>query len=461
MAIRWRLTLWFALILAVILVLSGMVLHVLLERYLNNEVDENLGIYSAQVHGTLDPQQISGSLDYDVIHSRLPPINEFAYPGTYMELVDQSGKVVVKSDSLGDQELPVSPTLVEAGFTGRVDIQTVAAGSGARVRIMVSPMYLKDQTLVLEVGQSLSHVDATMNRVDGALLTSILVALVFATLLGLLVVRGALGPVSRITRTAQSIETGADLRRRVDYRGPPDEIGQLATTFDHMIEHLDRAFESQKHFVADASHELRSPLTVIKGNLDLLKRNLTEADRRESLRAIESETTRMVKIVDELLRLAEVEADQLHRPEMVSLKEVLHGEWSRVQPLAGKRQIVIGRQEDLRLPGDAQKLREVLGNLVDNAIRYTPEGGAITLSLFRDGEWARLEVADTGIGIEPEHLPHIFDRFYRVDKARSRASGGTGLGLAIVKGIAEQHGGKVTVSSQPGKGSVFTVWLKL
>ena len=461
MAIRWRLTLWFALILAVILVLSGTVLHVLIQTYLSNEVDNNLKVYSAQVHGTLHPQQVPGPLDYDVIHSQLPAINEFAYPGIYIELVDQSGKVVVKSNSLGDQELPVSPALMETGFAGRADIQTVAAGGGARVRILVSPMYLKDQTLVLEVGQSLSHVDATMNRVDAALLTSILVALVFATLLGLFVVRGALGPVSRITRTAQGIETGADLRRRVDYRGPPDEIGQLATTFDHMIEHLDRAFDSQKHFVADASHELRSPLTVIKGNLDLLKRNLTEADRRESLRAIESETTRMVKIVNELLRLAEVEAGQLHRTEMVSLKEVLHGEWSRVQPLAEKRRIVIGRQEDLRVAGDAQKLREALGNLVDNAIRYTPEGGIITLSLYRDGEWSRLEVADTGIGIEAEHLEHIFDRFYRVDKARSRASGGTGLGLAIVKGIAEQHGGKVTVTSQPGEGSVFTVWLKL
>ena len=111
--------------------------------------------------------------------------------------------------------------------------------------------------------------------------------------------------------------------------------------------------------------------------------------------------------------------------------------------------------------GDTQRLKQLLGNLVDNAMRYTPEGGTISLSLFRGGEWACLEVTDTGVGVAPEHLPHIFDRFYRVDKARSRVSGGTGLGLAIVKGIAEQHRGKVTVSSEPGKGSTFTVWLKL
>jgi len=131
------------------------------------------------------------------------------------------------------------------------------------------------------------------------------------------------------------------------------------------------------------------------------------------------------------------------------------------QQLAGNRRITIGRQEDLSVRRDAHTLKQLLGNLIDNAIRYTPEGGTITLSLFRDGDWACLEVAGIGIGIAPEHLPHIFDRFYRVGKACSRARGGSGLGLTIVKGIAEQHGGKVTVTSEPDKGSTFAVWLKL
>ncbi len=292
-------------------------------------------------------------------------------------------------------------------------------------------------------------------------MVSILVALILAAISGGVIVRGALSPVSRITQMARSIETSSDLSRRVGYSGPMDEIGQLATTFDYMIEHLDRLFQSQKHFVADASHELRGPLTVIRGNLDLLRRDLSEADRRESLRAIEAETARMVKVVSDLLLLAEVESSQLEQQPMVALKEILKGELERARPLAGNRTLVIGRQEDLVVRGDTQKLKQLWGNLVDNAIRYTPEEGTITLSLFRDGDWARLDVADTGIGIAPGHLPHIFERFYRVDRARSRDRGGTGLGLAIVKGIAEQYGGKVTVASEPGKGSTFTVWLKL
>lgn len=461
MPIRWRLTFWFALILCAILILSGVVLHILLQRYLSNQVDNDLRVYSARVHGTLNPQEIQEHVDYEVIHARLPPINEFASPGVYIQLIDKTGNVVVKSDSLGEQELPVNPSLISQGFAGDVAIGTVAAGDNARVRIMVSPLYLNNQVLLLEVAQSLNTIDTTMNQVRWAILTSILVALILATVSGGMVVRSALSPVSRITQTAKQIETSSDLNRRVGYTGPADEVGELANTFDHMIEHLDRVFQSQKHFVADASHELRGPLTVIRGNLDLLKRKFSEEDRHESLEAIRRETIRMARIVDDLLFLAEIESGELAQQQEVALKELLLEERDRAQTIAGERKIIVDRKENLILRGDAQRLRQLLGNLVDNAIKYTPEPGTITLSLFRDGEWARLEVADTGIGIAPENQPHIFDRFYRVDKARSRVSESTGLGLAIVKGIAEQHGGRVTLSSELGKGSTFTVRLKL
>jgi len=444
-----------------ILVLSGAVLHILLERYLYDNVDDQLRVQSAQVHGTLNPQEIPDPLDYEVIHSNLPPINEFASPGIYIQLIDQNGNVVVKSSNLGEQELPVNLSLIEQGFDGNVAVQTVSAGDSARVRIMVSPLYLRDQVLLLEVAQSLNHIDTTMSQVRWALVASILLALALAAISGGALVRNALSPVSQLVRTARSIEASSDLTRRVGYKGPLDEIGELATTFDHMIEHLDQVFQSQKDFVADASHELRGPLTVIRGNLDLLRRNLSEEDRGESVRAIQQETARMVKIVDDLLLLAEVQSTQPAQEQEVALKEIVLEEASRARTLAGKQEIVIGRQEDLVITGDTQRLKQLLANLVDNAIKATSEQGTITLSLFKDGEWARLEVADTGIGINPEHLTHLFDRFYRVDKARSRVSGGTGLGLAIVKGIAEQHGGKVSATSEPGKGSTFSVWLKL
>lgn len=461
MPIRWRLTLWFALILLIILVFSGVVLNIILQSYLYNAIDSDLKAYSARVHGSLNPNSTSGPLDYSMIHSSLPSVNEFSSPAIYVQLINANGRVVVKSDNLSNQELPVNPLLIEKAIGGHTDIQNVASGGNSSVRIMVSPLYMTDQTLILEVAQSTRPVDAALQQFRLALIGGTLTALVLTGLLGAILVRRTLEPVKRITRTARSIEESSNLNRRVDYKGPKDEIGQLANTFDDMIERLDKAFESQKHFIADASHELRTPLTVIQGNLDLLKRNMSEEDRRESLRAIESETRRMTKIAGDLLLLADIESGQALKLETVSLKELVAEEIRRAQLLAGNRKVVAGRVESLSVKGDSYKLNQVLSNLVDNAIKYTPDTGTITLSAFRDGDWAHLEVADTGIGIAAENLPNLFDRFYRVDKARSRAKGGTGLGLAIVKGIVEQHGGKVTVASEQGQGSTFTVWLKL
>ncbi|MDO8567423.1 MAG: ATP-binding protein, partial [Dehalococcoidales bacterium] len=400
-------------------------------------------------------------IDYNMIHSKLPPINEFASPGIYIQIIDSSGNVVVKSDNLGNQTLPVNLSIVERGFQGYEVMETVAAGENTSVRIMATPLHLRDKTLLLEIAQSLRPINDTMGHLRLAFLGGTIIALALAVVSGAALVRRTLNPVERITRIARTIEASSDLSQRVGHQGPADEIGQLATTFDHMLERLHGAFQSQKHFVADASHELRTPLTVIRGNLDLLKRNLSEADRKECLKAIEAESGRMSKIVNDLLLLAEIESGEMEKQEDVSLKEIVLEEYKRAQTVAGSRRIVTGKLEDLAVIGDSYKLKQLLGNLVSNAIRYTPESGTVTLSVFRDDEWARLEVADTGIGIAPEQQSHIFDRFYRVDKARSRASGGTGLGLAIVKGIAEQHRGKVTLVSEPGKGSTFTAWLKL
>ena len=460
MAIRWRLTLWFSIILSAIMILSGILLNSFLQRFLYDEVDENLKTYSARVHGTLH-SNTDGPLDFNVIHSSLPPLNEFASPGIYLQLIDSDGKVLVKSDNLGGLELPVSITLLEKGIHNIVDIQSVAVGDGTMVRIMVSPMYTQNQTLLLEVAQSLKPLDSVISRLRLVLMLGIVFALLITGVSGAILVRRTLEPVEKITKTARKIQQDPDLNRRVGYQGPADEIGRLATTFDNMIESLDKTFESQRNFIADASHELRTPLTVILGNLDLLKRNISKEDREESLRVIESETRRMTKITSDLLLLAEIESGQKLKQETVSLLPMLNDELRRGRLLVGNRKIVLGKQEDLTVTGDGYKLNQVLSNLVDNAIKYTPEGGTITLSIYRERDWALLEVKDTGIGIAPENIPHLFDRFYRADKARSRSSGGTGLGLAIVKGIVEQHGGKVAVTSSEGMGSTFLVWLKL
>ncbi len=457
MSIRWRLTLWFALILCIILLISGAFFYVALQRWLVSEINGNLREYTAEAQAALLAQAFPEPLDYDAVRSTLPPPDVISF----VQLMDSSANVVVKSDSLGEQELPIDSELMGAALNGDPAVAILSLDDDDRLLVKVSVLTLGGQTHYLEVAQSMAPLEAAMGRAGFYLLAFILLILILALISGAVLIRRALSPVRRITATAQGIESSSDLSRRVGYRGPRDEIGQLATTFDHMIERIEKALQSQKNFVADASHELRGPLTVIQGNLDLLRRNMSEEDRRESVRALEAETARMSRVVSDLLVLAELDSGQPERQEMVSLREMMLDAQGRARQLAGNRKIVMGRQEELWTKGNADKLEQVLGNLVDNAIKYTPEGGTITLSLFRDGDWARLEVTDTGIGVSAEDLPHIFDRFYRTDKARSRASGGTGLGLAIVKGIAEHHGGRVTVVSEPGKGSTFTIWLKL
>ncbi len=461
MPIRWRLSLRFTLLLCGILAITAVIQHFLLERYLSSQVDDTLRVYSARVHGTIDPEDDADALDPSVIHSNLPEVDRFSSPGIYIQIRDAGAAVIARSDSLGEKELPLSSSLITRGLEGNVAFDTVALDEGTRLRIMASPLFVDSEVLLLEVAQSLGHVDAALGQARWAFLVSIVVALLLAALLGESTVRGALAPVRRVTETARSIRANPDLSRRVDYQGPPDEIGQLASTFDDMLKQLEDAFRSQRHFVTDASHELRSPLAIIRGNLDLLGRDPTEEERRESLDAIDAETTRMTGIINDLLLLADVGSEQPETTQEVSLKEIVSEEYRRAKPMAGKRNFGITRFEEVFVKGNQLRLRQVLANLVDNAIRYTSEEDTVTLSVYRHRDRAYLEVTDTGIGIDPEHLPHVLDRFYRADKARSRVSGGTGLGLAIVKRIAEQHGGSVTVTSQPGSGTRVTVSLPL
>jgi two-component system, OmpR family, sensor kinase len=451
-SIRWRLTLSFAFVFAVAAIIGALFFYAAFQNWMISErIDSRLRdfyLIAALSVSTTD------NADYNLVSSSLASLGDSATPSIWVQLTDGNGNVLSKSSKLGEQELPV--------VSGQTGIPVTASStSGTRLRVMPLNLQAGDQTYQFEFAQSLASIDPIMTRMGLTLLLTIVGFLTFVVAAAAILIGRALSPVKKVTATAQSIASSSDLSRRVNYHGPKDEIGQLAATFDSMIEQLDGLLRSQRSFVADASHELRGPLTVIRGNLDLLRRNLSEEDRQESLRALEAEGARMARVVNDLLVLAEVEAGPLQQQQLVSLKDMILDAQDRALLLAGDRQIVIGRQDDLWVKGDGHKLEQLIGNLVGNAIKYTPDGGTITLSLFQEGDWARLDVTDTGIGIPPEHLPHIFDRFYRVDKARSRAGGGTGLGLAIVKGIVLQHGGRVEVTSEPGKGSTFTVWLRL
>ena len=241
---------------------------------------------------------------------------------------------------------------------------------------------------------------------------------------------------------------------------PTDELGRLTDTINDMLGRLETLFQMQQRLVADVSHELRTPLTTIQGNLDLLRRGAADdpAMRGEALHAIGAETERMRRLVNDLLLLAQADAGLKLILQPVELDTLLLDVYRQTNVMAGGVALRLGAEDQAMVQGDADRLRQLLLNLVVNALKYTPAGGEVTLGMRRSDGWVQVSVSDTGVGIAPEDLAHIFDRFYRADPSRA-CSGGFGLGLPIAQWIAQAHGGRIEVVSELGKGSTFTVWL--
>ncbi len=288
--------------------------------------------------------------------------------------------------------------------------------------------------------------------------------LVVASLGGLFLANKALKPVDEITKTARMI-TSRSLNQRIKLRKTKDEIGRLTETFNDMISRLGQSFNQIRQFSADASHELRTPLTILKGEIEVgLRRKRYPEEYRKILNSNLEEVNHMSQIVDDLLFLSKADMGEIHlQKHRINLTELVSEVYAQAKMIATTKDIKVHMSNDVDgvVIGDRLKLRELLLNLVDNGVKYTPEGGEMRISLERGDSRFKLRVMDNGIGIAPEDQPHIFDRFFRVDKARSREAGGSGLGLNICKWIVAAHGGEISVDSEIGKGSIFTVTLPL
>jgi heavy metal sensor kinase len=295
--------------------------------------------------------------------------------------------------------------------------------------------------------------------------TTSAVTLVLAGILGFFLVSRMLRPVRAITRTAREIEEH-NLSRRLDVHGN-DELGDLASTLNQTFARLEAAFVREREFTADASHELRTPLAIAQGEATLaLREERSGEEYQKSLESISRQISRSSSLINRLLFLARSDDRLELLMTQVDLRALLTEAVGDARVLCEPKSIslqsnVAAAEGSYLVKGDMVRLRELLLNLVDNAVRYTPAEGKITVSLERDESDARISIGDNGIGIAGEHLPNIFKRFYRVDNSRSRAEGGTGLGLAISQRIAEVHGGRIEVESKVGQGSTFTVFLPL
>lgn len=321
-----------------------------------------------------------------------------------------------------------------------------------------------DPTGALVLVESLQPIAATTQHVWALTLAGAALALLVAAALGALLVRGALRPLVRVAIAAQGIAHG-DYARRVAAPTAHDEVGHLAASFNAMAAAVEESFATQRRFVADAAHELRTPLTAVRGYADVLLLGAASdpRERTAALEALRDESRRMARLVDDLLALARLDADGAAlRDAPVDLAALARETVAPERLLHPDRAIVVDAPPaPVVVRGDPDRLRQVVGNLLDNALKFTDSGGHIGLLVRVEGPTARIEVRDDGVGIAPDEQRRVFERFYRADRARGRATGGTGLGLSIVQAIVAAHGGTIALSGAPGQGTAVTIFLPL
>ncbi|MCL6639573.1 MAG: sensor histidine kinase [Firmicutes bacterium] len=463
-----RLTFLYSSVLALTMVLFGAFVYLFMVHNLTRELDRALANTAREV---LQSIKVSGDYPLPLKLISLPDVDVFSSPDTYLQVVDKRGAIAAHSSNLGRQTLPLSEDTLRRAANGDDFYETVFSGRQA-LRVYNHPLIVQGDVLgVLQVGKTMGSLKSALERLRLLLLFGGGLTLVLAGTLGWAMAGAALKPIDRITETASSIQEALDLSRRIEYRGPQDEVGRLASTLNGMLERLQSAYRKleeagaeQRRFVADASHELRTPLTTIRGNVELLQRmgDADPATRAEALADIAGEAERMSRLIADLLALARADAGLKLKKDGVSLYSLLTGISRRGAVLAGGVAFRAGDFTPLReamVVGDADYLKQLLLILMDNAFKYTPPGGEVRLEARSGGQYVEISVCDNGAGIAESDLPHIFKRFYRADVAR--AGSGTGLGLAIARWIAEEHGGSIEVQSRLGEGSVFTVRLPL
>jgi signal transduction histidine kinase len=464
-SLRTRLALWSVGVLALALFVSGVLVYLTVQQALLEKVDATLAA-RAQSAGMYIV--VAERPPYFVPENLAKTLANFASAGFALQVTDVDGRVLARSPGWGLGRLPggAGPA---APAQGRAIAPISASGAGGAVRYYITPLYAgRNLAGFLSVAQSLDATRQTLDTLSRNLLLAGALALFLAAAIMLGLAQRALRPVAAITQTARAIAESRQLSQRVPYRGPPDEIGQLAATFNEMLASLDETQMAQKRFVADASHELRTPLTSILGNAEAMARapDAPREERVEALMDVIAEARRLSRLVGGLLSLARADAGQELACENVRL-DALAGEMAaQVRAAHPGAAVELSASGPVYVWGDADRLREVILILLDNAVKYSPTSAPVVCldvdSLVDAGEGhARLRVRDHGIGISAGELPHIFERFYRAPRARRHDPGGAGLGLSIASWIVEQHHGSVDVRSAEGEGTTITVLLPL
>ncbi len=444
-----------------IMLLFATALYVVMARALEDQIDRSLEEAAVAASQSLEEHRFGPFLLLDDLAQTFP---ELALIDKFFQIFGPQGQVTLQSANIKTRNIPLSQTALQSSLQGRAVFETVRFRDEIPIRLLSYPIR-HGQTLVniLRVGMSLQPEKEMLARLVFVLLIGSPLAVVVSVLGGWFLAGRALRPVDDITLTAQRI-AGGDLTQRIETTSK-DEIGRLASTFNNMIGRLEASIRQIRQFSADASHELRTPLTITKGETELaLRKPRSPEVYREALESNLEEIDRMSRIVEELMFLSRADLGEVHvASDPVQLDTLVQEIQMQAMVLGKEQQIAttLGPVEPLRVSGDEWRLRELILNVVDNAVKYSLPRGTVELGLTQDRGMARVTVRDHGIGMTPEEQRLVFDRFYRTDAARAHAQKGTGLGLSICKWIAEAHHGTIEVTSTFGQGSCFTISLPL
>ncbi|MBK9715274.1 MAG: HAMP domain-containing protein [Kouleothrix sp.] len=467
-SLRWRLTAWYVLLLSGLLLVFSAGTYVAVYKLLLSSFDDVLSSQANLIIQTIDVSDPELTLKNAAL--RAGRRND-----EHLTRLYRADGTLIFDDNPEERASELVDAVERALEEGKQE-RLLIRGREGELRVVTFPVTRDGKVAgALQVGLALEDLNDTMRTLLKVMLLLAPAMLLLASGGGLFLANRALSPIDRITRTAQRI-SGEDLSRRIALDGPDDEVGRLARTFDAMLARLQSAFEQQRRFAADASHELRTPLTAMIGQIDVAVERSRDAESyRGTLLAVREQAQRMARLSNDLLQLARSDAQPAAvAQEPIDLGDLLPAIVAQVEPLAQARgqTIVCEPAGPLWVRGSEDDLIRLFLNLLDNAIRYTPQGGTITvagaaiadcklqIADYSNPQSAiQVSVSDTGQGIAPEHLPHLFDRFFRVDRARSRAQGGSGLGLAIARSIVQAHGGQLLVASDVGRGSTFTAIL--
>ena len=464
--IKFKMTLWYVAILGIILSCFSLFLYLTMADSLSKGVDNKIRTMAEiVVSSTRSPLGAGTSMaDLDQIMTERFGIRPL---GRFIQILDESGRIGDRSTNLRDVQIPISVQTMKAASRGVITFETVEVMGKYPLRVVTMPIIENEKMVgIVQVGSSLEGVEEALQQLLLILLIAVPAALLIASAGGLFLANKALRPVDAITQIARRIGSG-DLSQRIRIKRVNDELGRLASTFNEMIAKLEKSFRQVRRFTADASHELKTPLTILRGEVEVglkKKRGLKEYER--ILTSNLEEINRMSRIVEDLLTLSRADMGELTMErEEIELSALAREVWQDLQLLAKKKRIQLKFMDNgfTRVEGDPLFLRQLILNLTENGLKYTPAGGEVAVRVKgdRDQGVVQLLVTDTGVGIPQKDLKRIFDRFFRVDAARSRETGGTGLGLSICQWIAQAHEGKIAVESKVGKGSTFTVTLPM